>query len=323
MCALQTHGQTTLDSSMKTTQTRGGLVKTYGMQERADYLDFDIRFQGVRNVLALPHRHEYFQIQIGIEGESNQSIGAAVRPFGHGYLSFVLPHRIHVVPHPPGSTYCIINFSQTFLWPSLNVDALDLEEVSVGRQPDLAPFLFQEYIDFEFDKHDFMRIKVWLDDLKELNLQRSFGAMTTIKGILQQMIGMTCMRKEPDLMRLSMQHNGKTSQRDALQRVIRYVRDNLEKEMSLADASAAAFLSPNYLAHLLKKETGRTFTEMVTDRRLEKAKELLSTSQQRIRDVAHLCGFADEAYFNRRFKQLLGITPRQFRDQQVARIKGD
>lgn len=308
---------------MKTALTGSRPVKTYAMQERADYLDFDIRFQGVRNVLALPHRHEYFQIQIGIEGESNQSIGAAVRPFGRGILSFVLPYRIHLVPHPLEATYCIINFSQNFLWPGLDVDALDLEEVPVSRQPDLAPFLFQEYVDFHFSEEDFLRITAWLYELKELNFQRGFGAMTTIKGVLQQMIGLACMRKEADLMRLSIQHNGKTSQRDALQRVIRYVRDNLEKEMSLTDAAAAAFLSPNYLAHLLKKETGRTFTEMVTDRRLEKAKELLSTSQQRIRDVAHLCGFADEAYFNRRFRQLLGVTPRQFRDHQVARIRGD
>ena len=308
---------------MKNAMPGSSLVKTYGMQERADHLDFDIRFQGVRTALALPHRHDYFQIQIGIEGESNQSIGAAVRPFGHGYLSFVLPYRIHVVPHPPGATYCIINFSQNFLWPSLDVDALDLEEVPVTKQPDLAPFLFQEYLDFQFDQQDFVQISTWLQHLKDLNLQRGFGAMTTIRGVLHQMIGLACMRNESELLRLYAKHNGKMSQRDALQRVSRYIRDHLDKEISLTDAAAAAFLSPNYLTHLIKKETGRTFTDMVTDRRLEKAKELLGTSRHRVREVAYLCGFADEAYFNRRFKQLMGLTPRQFRDQQVARITGE
>jgi len=74
-------------------------VRTYGMHERADHLDFDIRFQGARNELTLPHRHAYFQIQVGIEGSSQQSIGGEVRPFGPRHLSFVLPYRVHVIPH--------------------------------------------------------------------------------------------------------------------------------------------------------------------------------------------------------------------------------
>jgi AraC-like DNA-binding protein len=296
-------------------------VRTYGMHERADHLDFDIRFEGARDALTVPHRHAYFQIQIGIEGHTQQSIGGSVRPFGPGHLSFVLPYRVHVVPHPPASRYCIVNFDQRFLWPSLEVDALDLEDLPLSRHPELAPFLFQEYADFAFDAADFTRIRGWLDELLLHNDARSFGAMTTIRGIVQQIIGLACLRQEQELLRLSMQHNGKTSQRDALQRVVRYVRDNLAKELSLTEAAAAAFLSPNYLAHLLKKETDRTFTEMVTERRLERAKELLTSSSLLVREVAHQCGFSDEAYFHRRFRQWVGRTPRQFRDEHVARIR--
>jgi YesN/AraC family two-component response regulator len=124
------------------------------------------------------------------------------------------------------------------------------------------------------------------------------------------------------LMRLSLQRNGKTSQRDALQRVVRYVRDNLDKPLSLTDAAAAAFLSPNYLANLLRKETDRTFTDLVTERRMERAKELLSSTSLLVRDVAHQCGFTDEAYFNRRFRQWVGTTPRNFRRDHVVGTRG-
>ncbi|HEY9281468.1 MAG TPA: AraC family transcriptional regulator [Eoetvoesiella sp.] len=296
-------------------------VRMYGMQERADHLDFDIRFQGARSELAQPHRHEYFQIQFGIRGASMQSIGGATRPFGPAYLSYVLPYRVHVIPHPPGALYCIVNFHHDFLWPHLDVDLLDLEGLPISRYPDLSPFLFQEYIDFHFEPEDFVRIRSWLDEMLCLNRLRTFGAMSTIRGLLQQIIGLTCMRHSAALLHQSMQQDGKTSQHDALQRVIRYVRDNLEKEMSLTEAAAAACLSPNYLAHLLKKETGRTFTEMVTERRLERAKELLSTSRQQVKGVAYQCGFSDEAYFNRRFRQWVGMTPKQYRDQQVATLR--
>ena len=103
-------------------------------------------------------------------------------------------------------------------------------------------------------------------------------------------------------------------------RVIRYVREHLTEEITMNDVAAAAFLSPNYLAHLVKKETGKTFTEIVTERRLEKARELLMSSGARISEIAHQCGFTDEAYFTRRFRQWFEISPRQWRESMRASI---
>jgi AraC-like DNA-binding protein len=293
-------------------------LRLYGMQERANHLDFDIRFEGARDVLARPHRHEYFQIQVSVQGGAQQVIGGAVRPFGAGHVSFVLPYRVHVVPHPAGSRYAIINFDQGFLWPELDVEALDLEEVSIARQPELAPFLFQEYVDFHFDEADFARILAWLDELTALNRTRSFGTQGAIRGILLQLLGLACQRQDAQLQELAARHSGRSSRHDALQRVMRYVREHLHEEMSLNDAAAAAMLSPNYLAHLLKKQTERTFTELVTERRLEHAKELLLTSGDRIGDIAHRCGFGDAVYFGRRFRQWTGVTPSQFRNDARA-----
>ena len=79
------------------------------------------------------------------------------------------------------------------------------------------------------------------------------------------------------------------------------------------DAAAAADLSPNYLAHLIKKETGKTFVDLVTERRMEKACELLTHTTLRINEVAQAVGFEDEAYFARRFRQRYATAPRQFR----------
>ncbi|WP_296795565.1 AraC family transcriptional regulator [Variovorax sp.] len=293
--------------------------RLYGMQERADHLDFDIRFEGARDVLARPHRHEYFQIQVGIEGESQQLIGGAARPFGAGCLSFVLPYRLHVVPHPPGARYAIVNFDQSFLWPELAVEPLDLEEVPIARHPELAPFLFQEYVDFHFEAADFARILGWLEELSALNRERRFAAGGAIRGILLQLLSLACRRHEAALHEQAARHRGHSSRRDALQRVLHYVREHLGEEMSLNDAAAAAMLSPNYLAHLLKKQTQRTFTELVTERRLERARELLLASDGRIADIARQCGFADAVYFSRRFRQHMGLTPREFRAQSPAR----
>lgn len=296
-------------------------LRLYGMQERADHLDFDIRFEGARDVLARPHRHEYFQIQVSIEGGSEQLIGGARRPFTAGHMSFVLPFKVHVVPHPPGARYAIVNFAQRFLWPELPLgEGAALEDVPLQHLPELAPFVLQERLDFHFDAADFARILAWLEELRALNEARRLGSVGAIRGILLQLLGLTCRRHEAALLALLQQQPaaGAPPRNDALQRVLRYLREHLQEEITLHDAAAAAMLSPNYLAHLLKQQTARTFTELLTERRLEHAKQLLLGSNQRIADIAQLSGFSDAAYFARRFRRWTGMTPRQFRAGAAA-----
>jgi AraC-like DNA-binding protein len=229
---------------------------------------------------------------------------------------------VHVIPHPEGSRYVIINMAQQFLRPGLDVDPLDLEDVPLTRAPELAPFLFQEYADFHFPEEEFHGIERLLDQLALENADRRFGSVEMIRGLMLQLIALVCRKFEADLLRFSASQAQLGSRRASLQRTVRYIREHLAGEITLADAAAAAFLSPNYLAHLLKKETGRTFTELVTERRLEFAQELLTHSSQRIASIAHASGFVDEAYFSRRFRQRFGQTPRAFRDGLRARISG-
>jgi len=288
-------------------------VKTYGMAERADHLDFDIRTQESGPPLTRPHRHEYFQIKVSLAGAAEQMVGASVRPFRRGHFSFVLPYRVHLIPHPPGARYVMINFSQRFLRPDLQIDALDLEDVELARAPELAPFLYQEYLDFHFDEARMAQVEAIIAQLHAENAARGFGSLALIRGLLLQLIALVCRQYEPAILALHAAQGQHGSRRDALQRLARYLREHLNEEIALADAAAAVHLSPNYLAHLLKKETGRTFTELLTERRMEYALELLAHTSSRIDRIAHASGFADEAYFTRRFKQRYGRSPRAYR----------
>ncbi|MFM0738257.1 AraC family transcriptional regulator [Paraburkholderia xenovorans] len=288
-------------------------VKTYGMAERADYLDFDIRTQEGSPLLGHPHRHENFQIKIGLAGEVEQTVGGTVRPFKRGYFSFVLPYRVHLVPHPPGTRFAMINFSQQFLRPDLKIDPLDLEEVDLVGYPELAPFVYQEYLDFYFDESEFGVIESLLDQLYKENMARGFCSLSLIRGLLIQLICQVCKKYATQILALQSSQGQYGSQRDALQRLARYVRAHLGEKIALGDAAKSVHLSPNYLAHLLKKETGKTFTELLTERRMEHALELLAHSAIRIEQIAHLCGFPDHAYFSRRFRELYGQNPRDYR----------
>ena len=288
-------------------------IHTYSMQERAAHRDFDIRREGARAPLGQPHRHEYFQIQINLCGDTSQHIGAAVRPFQPGMVSFVLPYRIHWVPHPVGAQYYIISFGQRFLRPDLDVDPLDMEDVPLELAPELAPFILQEAMDFRLDGDDLKTLVGLATDMDAENRQRGFFALEVIRAKLLLAIGLVCRRYEAQIVERAGEQIPRRGRREALARVVRYVREHLTERLSLESAAAAAFLSPNYLAHLIKKESGRTFVELVTERRMEKARELLVHTDMRISEIAPAVGFTDEAYFSRRFRQCVGSSPQGFR----------
>jgi AraC-like DNA-binding protein len=286
------------------------------MQQRSDRADFYIRDKSARPALTTPHRHEYFQIQINLGGDTVQHIGGAIRPFPRNTLAFILPHRLHVIPHPEDGNFVLINFSQEFLLQHIACDPMDLEDIPLAQAPELAPFRFQEHLDFILEDADFAEVEVLLQKMRELDQSRQLGTGLMLKGCLLQLIGNVCTVYESQLLALSASNAEKRGRRDALGRVSTYIRDHIaDTSMTLKDAAAAAFLSPNYLTHLLRKETGSTFSELVLDRRMRLARTHLINSSKPISHIAQVCGFADEAYFSRRFRKANGLPPGQFRRQ--------
>lgn len=288
-------------------------IRTYSLTERVASSDFGIRDERSVTRIGEAHRHAYFQIQVNLAGRTEQYIGATVRALEPGSLSFVLPYRVHRIPHPPGSRFYVLSFNLRFLRPELDVDPLDLEEVPLERMPELAPFLYQEFLDFRLTGRELAAARQACERMKAEAAAERFCAREIIRGELLLLVGAVCRRHERDLLALASSRAQLKSRRAALSRVMKYLRDNVTGRVNLTQAAAAAGLSPHYLAHLVKKETGKTFVELVTERRMERACELLSHTGMKIAEVAAAVGFEDDAYFARRFKQRYGIAPGSYR----------
>jgi YesN/AraC family two-component response regulator len=93
-----------------------------------------------------------------------------------------------------------------------------------------------------------------------------------------------------------------------------YIQEHYTREdLSLNGVAKAVNLSANYFSALFSQEMGQTFTEYVTEKRMEKARELLKNSAMRSSEVAFAVGFKDSHYFSYLFKKTQGCTPRDFR----------
>lgn len=72
-------------------------------------------------------------------------------------------------------------------------------------------------------------------------------------------------------------------------------------------------ISLGYLSTMIKKETGKTYSEYVMNKRLNLAKELLHDSSLSIHEIVERVGYKDYFHFNKLFKKHYGITPSKYR----------
>lgn len=83
--------------------------------------------------------------------------------------------------------------------------------------------------------------------------------------------------------------------------------------LSLRDVAAAVNLSPGHLTSTVRRRTGRTVQEWITERRMVEARRLLATTQLPISEIGRNVGFPDAGYFARTFGKVHGVSPAQWR----------
>lgn len=82
-----------------------------------------------------------------------------------------------------------------------------------------------------------------------------------------------------------------------------------DQDLSVIQVSDEIGVSPNYLSALIKKNTGKTFVELLTQKRIEKARDLLCCTSMKIKEITEACGYRDQYYFSHCFKKATGMSP--------------
>jgi two-component system response regulator YesN len=103
--------------------------------------------------------------------------------------------------------------------------------------------------------------------------------------------------------------------RQVVERVTKYTRENYNKHLTLEDIAAQVFLSPYYLSHIFKQETGMTVMDYFSQVKMEMAKKLLRDPRYNVVQIAEKLGYSDPSYFSKVFKKKEGITPSKFKQK--------
>ncbi len=99
----------------------------------------------------------------------------------------------------------------------------------------------------------------------------------------------------------------------SLSKVVLLVNQRFAQKLRIADLAEAADCSPSQLKRRMKRVFGLTPTQFVLRVRVDRAAELLGTTELPLADIATGCGFYDQAEFTRKFARLTNETPARFR----------
>ena len=103
----------------------------------------------------------------------------------------------------------------------------------------------------------------------------------------------------------------------SLLRALQYIKNNLSISLTIEKIAAAAYTSKSSLAKKFRKELSMSVNEYVSDAVLSEAALRLITKSESILSISERYGFSDQFYFSRKFKQKFGMSPREYRKNNI------
>ena len=249
--------------------------------------EFSVSCNLVREKYSI-HQHEYYELELVLDGEAVHSINGESTRLSKGDVVFITPMDRH------GFENCLfrtitVHFSLAYLSPMFkNALAVSKNRIIRGIDKDTKNYFDVCYKVFR-DKNEKNK------DIKIKNL---------VELILLDLM--------PDILDDS---KNAYHVNDRLSEAIGFINVNYTKEITLSGIENVFGLSPSYFSRAFKKRVGKTFVSYITEKRIDYAKKLLS-SGERVIDVCYECGFNSERNFTRRFKEITGASPKEYRESQ-------
>lgn len=102
---------------------------------------------------------------------------------------------------------------------------------------------------------------------------------------------------------------------EQVKEALRYLDQHLQESVSMRDTADHLHMNASYFSVHFKEQTGLTFSDYMTRRRVQRAKELLTSTRLTIAEIAERVGYQTAKYFVKVFRETVGVSPGQYRQQ--------
>lgn len=240
---------------------------------------------------SIVHQHSFTELLYCLEGEGHIWTEEGLQPVHPKSMVLINPHVFHTEysSHDKPLKYVVIGISGVTAFPN-------------NEQIPTVYF----YDDMEAKYFPFINAII-----EELNHQKIHS-----REIVHRIVSIIILQLQQETHSLKMHKNTTTDLSSIVYNTKIFIDTHFSGQIDLDTLAEYTHVSKYYLARLFKEEMGKTIIDYLTDVRLQRSQELLESTDYSITQIASIVGFNSSSYFSTKFKELLKISPSDFRKKQ-------
>ncbi|MBK0381672.1 helix-turn-helix domain-containing protein [Pedobacter sp. SD-b] len=249
--------------------------------------------------IEFPHKHNFYEILWIKKGKSKQSIDYKNYSIAENTLFFISPGQLHLFEEWQGIEGFVILFTEQFflqIFQNKNI----LFELSYLDNLYENPFL-------KLKIGDKKNIQPIIDLLYQECKQTEYNT-ESIQALL-----FVLLKNVQKLFTLQNQKHSSKHQIIVFKQFKKIVELNFAKNLPVSDYASRLNISTHQLNTFVKATSAKTTTEIIKERIILEAQQLLHFSELTVSQIADQLGFEDSSYFARYFKKQVGLSPQDFR----------
>lgn len=268
---------------------------------------------GFPTPLARWHHHDEYELHLIVATSGKAFVGDWIGPFEPGHLVLAgprLPHNWVSTDVPEGGV-ALRDLVIQFPHGPIASAAEHLPELA-----EVLPMLERARHGIEFFGLDDVAERQW----HAIKGNRGLKRFAAFAALLAEMARCTDYRM---LSSVQMQSADDDQQLDQINAVVQRIMDDVAQPLAASEIAASLDMSESRFSRFFRRATGNTFTDFVNRVRVQRACQLLMDSDRLVTHICYEVGFNNVANFNRRFLEIKGMTPTEFRKQSDRRFGGN
>ena len=249
------------------------------------------------------HFHPEFQLTLAVRSSGHRVVGDSIAPLTDGDMVLLgsnLPHVWHQDEDKGGVDAIVVRFEENFL----GREFLDRPEMEGVRR-----LLRRAARGLE------VRGQTRREVAQRLRHLAGASGLTRVVDLLAILDLLARAKDLRALASASYEPTLHATDQGRMERVCDFIHEHLTEDIDRAQLAKLAHLSEGAFSRFFRSRTGKTVPEYINEVRIGRACRLIAEDQHNITDIALDCGYRNLANFNRRFREVVGRTPREYRAQ--------
>ncbi len=259
----------------------------------------------------VPNYHDYLEVSYNCAGTGTYHVSNHLYPFAPGDLAIIGSNEIHCLR---ASAKVNLDLFSVFFMPDVvcprGVDALSWDLT--------RPFFDGTRHVLKAVEYDHARLLKTMLEMRGLDQQKPTYYRLHLRHLLYELL-LQLLHHYDDRHLFALQpgsHTRREANTHRLNPVFSWVEDHYREHITLEQAARMASMSRNYFCRFFRNATGSSFVDYLNTFRINRAKELIKSSDLTTTQVASQVGYNNLGYFFRSFKRYVHLSPGEFLSMQ-------